>query len=171
MTHGLQVLERLALPATCVAWRLSSSHQNSTLSVFASSLLQSGTSSGQTQLASRNSHRSLFPGVRRFSALPQLADQQQNTAASNTTASCTVQRKSESGSITASERQASATGGFSTGVTTMATGQGFKKTFYKRKLPTPPSIAFASPEGGSHGRWCLISCSVTPCVRVPGLAP
>lgn len=37
--------------------------------------------------------------------------------------------------------------GYMTGVTMLQTGQGFKKTFYKRKLPTPPATAFASPQG------------------------
>ncbi len=46
-----------------------------------------------------------------------------------------------------SEQLASPLGGFSTGVTTLSSGQGFKRTFYKRKLPSPPSTAFSSPEG------------------------
>ena len=33
------------------------------------------------------------------------------------------------------------------GVSTLQSGAGFKKTFYKRHLPSPPAIAFASPEG------------------------
>ncbi|KAL6750431.1 Phytochelatin synthase-domain-containing protein [Haematococcus lacustris] len=33
------------------------------------------------------------------------------------------------------------------GVSTLAGGQGFKKTYYKRQLPCPPAIAFASAEG------------------------
>lgn len=49
--------------------------------------------------------------------------------------------------IASSQRQAVAAGGYSTGVTTQPSGQGFKKTFYKRKLPSPPSVAFASREG------------------------
>lgn len=50
--------------------------------------------------------------------------------------------------ITTSELTASKAGGYATGVTTLPTGHGFKKTFYKRKLPSPPAIEFASLEGG-----------------------
>ncbi len=49
--------------------------------------------------------------------------------------------------ILSSERQAAAQPGFMTGVSTAPGGQGFKKTFYKRRLPSPPSTAFASVEG------------------------
>jgi hypothetical protein len=49
--------------------------------------------------------------------------------------------------VLTSELQAATMGGFSTGVTTKPTGQGFKRTFYKRNLPSPPATAFASPEG------------------------
>jgi hypothetical protein len=48
---------------------------------------------------------------------------------------------------TDSERVASLAGGYSTGVTTLPSGQGFKRTFYKRKLPCPPSTPFSSPAG------------------------
>ena len=33
------------------------------------------------------------------------------------------------------------------GVTTLQSGSGFKKTFFKRHLPSPPATAFASPQG------------------------
>ena len=33
------------------------------------------------------------------------------------------------------------------GVTTLQSGSGFKKTFFKRHLPTPPATAFSSPQG------------------------
>ncbi|GAX75692.1 hypothetical protein CEUSTIGMA_g3135.t1 [Chlamydomonas eustigma] len=33
------------------------------------------------------------------------------------------------------------------GVTALQTGSGFRRTFYKRHLPSPPAIAFSSPQG------------------------
>eukprot|EP00983_Pelagomonas_calceolata_P131201 1161753-Pelagomonas_calceolata.AAC.1 len=51
------------------------------------------------------------------------------------------------GAITTCEQQAKAIGGYRTSVTTWPNGTGFKKTFYKRTLPSPPATAFASEEG------------------------
>jgi hypothetical protein len=70
---------------------------------------------------------------------------------------------------TDSERVASLVGGFSTGVTTLPTGQGFKRTFYKRKLPSPPSTAFSS----AAGLYMLDASRDTPCLMMgaPCLRP
>lgn len=61
-------------------------------------------------------------------------------------------------SILASEAQAASTGGYSTGVSTLPSGHGFKKTFYKRKLPCPPSVEFASDAGKSAHHTHVVAC-------------
>ncbi|KAF5828256.1 Phytochelatin synthase-domain-containing protein [Dunaliella salina] len=57
------------------------------------------------------------------------------------------QADSATGATTTCEQEAKAVGGYKTGVTTWPSGTGFKKTFYKRTLPSPPATAFASEEG------------------------
>ena len=53
------------------------------------------------------------------------------------------------------------------GVTTLQSGSGFKKTFFKRHLPSPPATAFSSPQGvvlwfgqghGDHGDHLIKPC-------------
>ena len=46
--------------------------------------------------------------------------------------------------------------------TAAAQQQGFKKTFYKRKLPSPPAIEFSGPEGAAVS---LNSQPASPCQR------
>ena len=50
---------------------------------------------------------------------------------------------SRGGSVPASQSQAPTV----VGVTTLQSGSGFKKTFFKRHLPSPPATAFSSPQG------------------------
>lgn len=50
---------------------------------------------------------------------------------------------SRGGSVPASQSQAPTV----IGVTTLQSGSGFKKTFFKRHLPSPPATAFSSPQG------------------------
>jgi hypothetical protein len=91
-----------------------------------------------------------FDGV----AAPAAADHPQHRTPATITGPAALSPHLPPATVTNSELSAAREGGYMTGVTTKPTGHGFKRTFYKRHLPSPPSIAFASPEGR---RWARAS--------------
>ena len=63
------------------------------------------------------------------------------------------------GAVPSSEASASPV----VGVTILQSGSGFKKTFFKRHLPSPPATAFASPEGTRQRHsFTALYCSMIP---------
>lgn len=116
--------------------------------------------------------RALLTTQRLFAAMPQT---QQHAATASVAATEQLKPADSGAGATSQTESTPIQQGFS--IPTLATAAGapatgFKKTFYKRKLPSPPAIEFSCPEGKrGSGRARLDGWQTARCKRGAAAAP